>query len=93
VPLFFWCCGPTRAIFSSFIRFLDHAQRYTTFGRTPLDEWSARGRDLYLTTRNTHIRETSMPRGGVRTHILSRRAAAADLRLRPRGHWDRPLLT
>ena len=26
--------------------------------------------------------------GGIRTHILSRRAAA-DLRLRPRGHWDR----
>ena len=26
--------------------------------------------------------------GGIRTHDLSRRAAA-DLRLRPRGHWDR----
>jgi len=31
--------------------FLDHTQRRTTFGRTPLDEWSARRRDLYLTTR------------------------------------------
>ena len=30
-----------------------------------------------------------MPPGGIRTHNLSRRAAA-DLRLRPRGHWDRP---
>ena len=29
-----------------------------------------------------------MPPGGIRTHDLSRRAAA-DLRLRPRGHWDR----
>ena len=28
--------------------------------------------------------------GGIRTHNLSRRAAV-DLRLRPRGHWDRPL--
>ena len=28
--------------------------------------------------------------GGIRTHDLSRRAAA-DLRLRPRGHWDRHL--
>ena len=28
--------------------------------------------------------------GGIRTHNLSRRAAA-DLRLRPRGHWDRQL--
>jgi len=27
--------------------------------------------------------------GGIRTHNLSRRAAA-DPRLRPRGHWDRP---
>ena len=27
--------------------------------------------------------------GGIRTHDLSKRAAA-DLRLRPRGHWDRP---
>ena len=27
--------------------------------------------------------------GGIRTHSLSRRAAA-DPRLRPRGHWDRP---
>ena len=28
--------------------------------------------------------------GGIRTHNLSRRAAA-DLRLRPRAHWDRPI--
>ena len=31
-----------------------------TLGRTPLDEWSARRRDLYLTTHNTHKRYTSM---------------------------------
>jgi hypothetical protein len=41
--------------------FLDHTQRRATFGRTPLDEWSARRRDLYLTTHNTHHRQTSMP--------------------------------
>jgi hypothetical protein len=34
--------------------FLDHTQRRTTVGRSPLDEWSARRRDLYLTTHNTH---------------------------------------
>ena len=28
--------------------------RHITFGRTPLDEWSVRRRDLYLTTNNTH---------------------------------------
>jgi len=26
--------------------FLDHTQRRSTVGRTPLDEWSARRRDL-----------------------------------------------
>ena len=36
-------------------------QRRTTVGRTPLDECSARCRDLYLTTHNTHNRQTSMP--------------------------------
>ena len=33
-----------------FLMFLDHTQQRTTVGRTPLDEWSARCRDLYLTT-------------------------------------------
>ena len=36
-----------------------------------------------------HSQETNIHApGGIRTHNLSRRAAA-DLRLRPRGHWDR----
>ena len=41
--------------------FLDHTQRRTTVGRTPLGEWSARRRDLYLTTHDTHNRQISMP--------------------------------
>ena len=65
-----------------------HKQRRITVGRTPLDEWSAHRRDLYLTTHNTHNRQTSMPPGGIRTHNLSR-LAAADPCLRPRGHWNR----
>ena len=56
----FWCDSPQRATASLFTRFLDHTQRHTTVGRTPLDEWSARRRDLYLTTQNTHNRQTSM---------------------------------
>ena len=48
--------------------FLDHTQR-TTFGRTPLDEWSARRRDLYLTTHNTHNRQTFMSAVGFETTI------------------------
>ena len=79
---------PQWALAPSFTRFLDHTQPHTTVGRTPLDEWSVRRRDLYLTTHNTHNRQTSMSPGGIRTHDLSRRAAV-DLRLRPRGHWDR----
>jgi len=35
--------------------------RHITLGRTPLDEWSACHRDLYLTTHNTPRRKTSMP--------------------------------
>ena len=60
----FFCCGAAtqRGLWpSSFLRFLDHTQRRTTVGRTPLDEWSARRRDLYLTTHNTHNRQTFMP--------------------------------
>ena len=56
-----WRCDPTRVMASSFLRFLDHTQRRTTVGRTPLDEWSARRRNLYLTTHNTHNTQISMP--------------------------------
>ena len=51
---------PKWAMASSFTRFLHHTQRRTTVGRTPLDEWSARRRDLYLTTHKSHNRKASM---------------------------------
>jgi hypothetical protein len=35
--------------------------RHTTLSRIPLDEWSAPRTGLYLTTSNTHNRETPMP--------------------------------
>ena len=54
---------------SSFLMFLDHTQRLTTVGRTPLDVWSARRRDLYLTTHDTHNRQTSMPLVGFKPAI------------------------
>jgi hypothetical protein len=53
----------------SFLKFLDHTQRRTTVGRTPLDEWSSRRRELYLTTQNTHNRQTSMPPVGLEPMI------------------------
>ena len=46
---------------SLFLKFLDHKQSRTTVGRTPPDEWSARRRDVYLTTHNI---QTSMPLAG-----------------------------
>ena len=54
-----WRCDPRRVMASSFLRFLDHTQRRTTVYRTPLDKSSGRRRDLYLTTHNTHNRQTS----------------------------------
>jgi len=54
---------------SSFTRFLDHTQRRTTVSMTPLDEWSARRRDLYLTTHNTHHNQTSIPPVGFEPRI------------------------
>jgi hypothetical protein len=59
-----WRHSPKWARPSSFTRFLDHTQRRKTVGRTPLDEWSARRWDLYLTTHNTHNRLTSIPTAG-----------------------------
>jgi hypothetical protein len=50
---------PQWARASSFMRFLDHTQRRTTVGRTSLDEWSARRRDLFMATHNTRNRQTS----------------------------------
>ena len=64
---FFFCfwgaMAPQWARASSLSRFLDHTRRGPV-GSTPLDEWSARRRDFYLTTHNTHNRQTSMPSVG-----------------------------
>ena len=53
--------APQWARASLFMWFLYQTQRRTTVGRTPLDEWAARRRDLYLTKHNTHNRQTSVP--------------------------------
>ena len=55
-----WCnspSGPGPPHYRGFVITL----RHTTLGRTSLDEWSARRTDLYLTTPNTHKRQTSTP--------------------------------
>jgi hypothetical protein len=63
-----------------FLMFLDHTQRRPTVGRTPLDEWSARRRDLYLTTHDTHHRRISMPPVGFEPTISAGEQAAHLLR-------------
>ena len=91
LPTFFflWQCGPTRAMASSFFRFLDHTQRRITLGKAPLDEWAVRRKDLYLTTHNSHNRQTSMPPVGFepkisagersQTYVLDRAATGTGL--------------
>jgi len=54
----FWCYSTQWATTSSFTRFLDHTQRRITISRTPLDERSACRKGLYLTTHNTHKKQT-----------------------------------
>ena len=62
-----------------------YSGRHTTLGRTPLDEWSARRRDVYLTPYNTTGIHSA---GEIRTRNPNKRAAA-DPRLKPCGHRDR----
>jgi hypothetical protein len=48
---------------------LDHTQTHTAVSRTPLDEGSARRRNLYLTTQTLYKRQTSMPPVGFESTI------------------------
>ena len=70
---------------------LDVSRSHTT---TQQSRWDSSGRVISSSQRplpdNTqHSQQTNIhDLGGIQTHDLSRRAAA-DLRLRPRGHWDR----
>ena len=66
---FLFSCGPSTrfqdTVYPSELH--DHTQKYThthTLGKIPLDEWSARRRDLYLTTHNTHNRQTFITPAG-----------------------------
>ena len=57
--------------------FLDQTQRRSTVGRTPLDEGSARRRDLYLTTHDTHNRQIPMSPVGFEPKISAGERPAA----------------
>jgi hypothetical protein len=86
--LFFWHCGPTRAMVSSFMRFFRpnttaHHSRHDSSGRVI----SSSKRPLPDNTQHSQETDIHAP-GRIRTHNLSRQAAA-DLRLGSRGYWDR----
>jgi len=75
-----------------FLMFLDHTRRRSTVGRTPLDEGSARRRDLYLTTHDTHNRQISTPPVGFEPKISAGERPQAACLLRswvriPLGAW------
>jgi hypothetical protein len=86
VFFFPWRNSPSWVRASSLSRLHDITLRHTKFGRNPLDKWSAQHKELWqhaaLTT------DIHAP-GGFRTRN-SCKQAAADPRLRPRGHWDLP---
>jgi hypothetical protein len=52
--------------------------RHTTLGKTHLDEWSSRHRDLYLTTPNTNTRRTPMSPTGFEPAIPASHAATGN---------------
>jgi hypothetical protein len=60
--------GPGRPHYRGFMITVRHA----IFSMTPLNEWSARRRDLYLTTHNTHKRQTAMSPAGFEPALPAR---------------------
>ena len=78
----------SRSTVSSILRFFE-----ITHNDTPQSDPSARAispSQRPLPDNTQHSQQTSMPPAGFEPTIFSR-PAAADLRLRPRGHWDRQL--
>jgi len=50
---------------------LSYAIRHTKLGGTPLEKWSERHKELYLTTHNPHNRQTSMPTAKMEPTVLA----------------------
>jgi len=76
------------AIVGLFVVEVSISHTNTTHTRTPRDEWSVRRGDLYLTTHNNHMGQTTMPPARFEPALLARERLK-DKRLRPRGHRDR----
>jgi hypothetical protein len=80
---FLWRSDPIPGHGLPFWASRSHSETHThTLGKIPLDELSARHRDLYLTTHNTHMRQTFITPAGfepsipvserLQTHFLDR---------------------
>ena len=69
---FFWRSKLMRVRAASFLTFLDYINWHTIIDRTPLDEGSARRRDLYLTIHRTHKRQPPMTSAWFETEIPAR---------------------
>ena len=94
LPFFFLgATAPQWALASSFTRIFVVSRSHTTTHRSRQDSSgrviSSSQRPLPNNTQHSQQTDIHAP-GGIRTHDLSRRAVV-DLRLRPRGHWDRQL--
>jgi len=63
VLVFFSPMAPWHLMGQDFLIFEASWSHSDTLCRTPLDGWSARRRDFYLTTNHTHKRRTSLPLG------------------------------
>ena len=74
-----WLDSPPNGSESSHYKCFMITLRHTTVGWTPLDEWSARRRHLYLTTHKTHKRQTSIPPVGFEPTIPTSAATGIGL--------------
>jgi hypothetical protein len=63
-----------------------HSIRHTTLGISPLDEWSAQRRDLYLTIDNTRKRQASFP--PAHRKVNSKRSLAYSIQHCNRTRWE-----
>ena len=68
---FFFYCGASTQFWGigSPLRGFTVTIKHTTLGRTPLEEWSAKRRGLYLLTYNNYKIQTSMPPAGFEPKI------------------------
>jgi hypothetical protein len=81
--------GPLASLFGVY---WSHTHTHTqTHGRTPLDEWSAGRRDLYLHRTTQHIDTSDKYQCPERdSNPRPQQQSGRRQRLRLRGHWDRP---